>query len=119
MKKKKVNVWDFLEPIEDTLIVTEPKAVARAGGGLRTSDTGRVVLLEEKEALRATFGCVCKVLRVHEGLKKKYPVRSGLLIHEHGGTPVYSDTSQTSAWIITVGDILAKVDKAYWDHYDA
>lgn len=118
-KKKTVNVWDFLDPIEGGLIVTEPKAVGGGHGDkLQHSESGRLVLPKEAESLRATFGCVCKVLKPADDMKKEFPKGSGLLIHEHGGHPIYGDNSLTHAWIISEGDIMAKVTKEYWDHYE-
>ena len=118
-KKKTVNVWDFLEPLEGGLIVTEPKAVATRTVELQRTGSGRLFVPQEKETLRATFGCVCKVLKVNDDIKAKFPKGSSILIHEHGGHPIYNDISTTKAWIISEGDILSKVHKDYWKHYDA
>ena len=117
-KKKKVNVWDFLDPLEGGLIVTEPKAVGKREE-LQTSESGRLILPQESDTIRATYGCVCKVLKAAEDMKKKFPEGMGLLIHEFGGHPIYGDDSLTRAWIISEGDIMAKVTKEYWKHYDA
>lgn len=115
-KKKKGAIWDFLEPLENMLIVTVPQAVASGGEALQQTAAG-ILLLQEKEHIRATFGCVCKVLRAHETMEEKFPPGSGLLIHEHGGHPIFGDRSLTEAWIISEGDIMAKVTEDYWKHY--
>ncbi len=117
-KKKNGQIWDYLEPLENMLIVTVPEAVASGGEDLQETKAG-ILLLKEKEHVRASFGCVCKVLKAHDSMEEKFPVGSGLLIHEYGGHPIYSDHSQTKAWIISEGDIMAKVAKNYWTQHDA
>lgn len=117
-KKKKVNVWDFLDPLEGGLIVTEPRAVGTREE-LQTSETGKLYIPQESNTIRATYGCVCKVLKAAEDMKEAFPEGSGLLIHEFGGHPIYGDDSLTRAWIISEGDIMAKVADKYWSHYGA
>ncbi|TFG83826.1 MAG: hypothetical protein E4H20_04665 [Spirochaetales bacterium] len=116
--KKVKNIWDFLIPVENTLVVTVPEAIATdRKSDLRKTESGLLFAPTEAESIRATFGCVAKVLKVHANLKDTYPVGSTVLIHEHGGHPVYNDISVTKAWIISEGDIMSKVEDSYWDYY--
>lgn len=113
-KKKEVRVWDFVEPVENTLVVTEPQAVGKQGEVTRESG---IIELAPDDVIAATYGVVVKVLRVHEELAERFPVGSSLLVHEHGGHPIWSGNDTRRAYVIVEGDVIAKVASDYWKHY--
>jgi co-chaperonin GroES (HSP10) len=115
---KQKDICHFLEPLESGLIVEQPKAVGGHAKG-ETKSKGGVILIDQKATLRETFGCVTKVLKAHKDLAKTFPKGSSILIHEHGGCPVYSPSGESKAWVISEGDILAKVNDDYWKHFSA
>lgn len=113
-KKDAVRVWDFLEPLEGNLIVTEPESVGKRNEVVRESG---LIEIATNDVVAATYGVVCRVLKVHPDLEEQFPVGSSLLIHEHGGQPIWSGNDSKRGYIISEGDVMAKVSDKYWDYY--